>query len=179
MASEMAIHVHSFLMSDYESKKSLIQHICNELDSADWAEDMIKKYLVKPAKMKKVKKDGPKRPKNAYMLFCDDNRKKLQDKGLIMTEVSKELGKMWKKLDDKKKQPYIEKNKKLKEQYQEEVDNFANFDKKTKTKNIKAEEDTEETEEGDDEVLEEGYEDIEEGDEEETEETEEGDEEDN
>jgi len=142
MASEMAVHVHSFLLADYESKKSLIRQICDELDSAEWAEDLITKYLVKPPKMKKVKKEGPKRPKNAYMLFCDDNRKKLQDKGLKMTEVSKELGKMWKNLEDdsKKKKYYVEKNKKLKEQYLEEVENFGK-------KNKEETEDEEETEE--------------------------------
>jgi len=118
MASEMAIHVHSFLINDYESKKSMIQHICNELDSADCAEDLIKKYLIKPPKMKKVKKDGPKRPKNAYMLFCDDNRKELHDKGLKMTEISKKLGQRWKNLTDEQKLPYIEKHNELVQEFQ-------------------------------------------------------------
>ena len=103
-----------FLMNDYESRKSLIQDICNELERSDCANDLINKYLVKPSKVKKVKKDGQKPPKTAYQLFCEDNRKELQDDGYKMIEISQKLGAKWKSLSEDEKQPYMDKNKKLK-----------------------------------------------------------------
>jgi hypothetical protein len=52
--------------------------------------------------------DGPKRPKNAYMLFSGDNRKEMTAKNpsAKTTEIVKMLAAAWKKADEATKKKY-------------------------------------------------------------------------
>jgi len=60
----------------------------------------------KQSNRRKVIKDpnAPKKPKSAYLFFCDQERPKLQARGdLTFGEVGKELGKQWKVTTDRRK----------------------------------------------------------------------------
>lgn len=94
-------------------------------------EEIIKAVLKGQAtKAKRASRDPnmPKRPKNAYQLWCDENREEvkeeLEDKSF--KEVSKELSRMWKELSDKEKKPYQEQYKKLKKEYDQNMENYKN-----------------------------------------------------
>lgn len=77
-----------------------------------------------PKKDKKTKKDktGPKRPRSAYLYFCQDVRSQVNDDNPEMNgkEVMKELGRLWKELSDKDKIPYNELSSKDKARYESE-----------------------------------------------------------
>eukprot|EP00899_Mesostigma_viride_P005406 jgi/Mesvir1/14867/Mv05480-RA.1 len=64
---------------------------------------------LKKEKKEKMK-DHPKRPQNAYMMFCNDERKDVQAKnpGLAPPEVSKLLGAQWKAMPEEQKEQYQE-----------------------------------------------------------------------
>jgi structure-specific recognition protein 1 len=62
-------------------------------------------------------KDAPKRPLNAYMLFCQEERKKVQDAGFKGKEAMVELGKRYHNISEKEKKKYEDQAAKLKEEY--------------------------------------------------------------
>ena len=119
----------------YESHKNLLTSLCIEFGHADQIDEMVNKFLCKPIKMKTLKDPNkPKRPKSAYLYFCDENRKKVtkelqNDKNVlkskVMVETSKKLGSMWKNLDEKEKSPFTEKAKVDKERYDDEMENYV------------------------------------------------------
>ena len=85
----------------FNSHKSLIQRVCKELGQEDKATEIITKLLDKPDWKAKRDPNKPKRPKSAFLLYCDDERPKLiekEKKGLKGTEkfnlgaVQKNLG---------------------------------------------------------------------------------------
>lgn len=76
--------------------------------------------------MAKKDTNAPKRAKSAYIIFCQENRETLLKKkpGLKATEVTKELGEMWRNLSDAKRKPFEDKAQKDKERYTEEKENY-------------------------------------------------------
>ena len=94
----------------HSSHEELIRTICNKLDCDDRADALVAELLDTSYKSVKPKKDPNRvrRPKNAYMFFCDEHRKSVQEKNSSksMGEVAKILGGMWKKLSDKDKKKY-------------------------------------------------------------------------
>ena len=58
--------------------------------------------FMKTKRVKKIKKDGPKRPKSAYIFFCQDKRAEVKEANPDMksTVITKELGMMWNKIKD-------------------------------------------------------------------------------
>lgn len=130
MASNYVFHnacVDQFntLMSTH---KKLIEAVCAELGQQERAAELCEKLLVSTYSRVKQQKDtnAPKRAKSAYILFCDDKRDELKEKfpENKMTENSKELGAMWKKLDKKARQAYILKSEADKERYAEEMSEY-------------------------------------------------------
>ena len=113
--------------------EDLVTAVCKELDQEDKAPDLIKKLLVS-IKMPKEKKDPNRvrKPKNAYMFFCDEHREKTKDDMLAalkkegddskvsVTDVSKKLGTMWGSITDKKKEKYKKLQEKDVERYEEQ-----------------------------------------------------------
>ena len=81
---------------------------------------------VKKARKKRTTKtaeDGEpkkKRSKNVFMFFCEDNRARVKQDNpeFSVTEIAKKLGEEWQALDETKKQPYIEKAAKAKEEFE-------------------------------------------------------------
>ena len=85
---------------------------CNQksMKAAHLELKQIQKELVKADKdknAKKAKKDpnAPKRPRTAYIFFCEDQRVAVKAKTPTMsqTELMSKLGEMWKALTEKKK----------------------------------------------------------------------------
>ena len=64
----------------YNSHKQLIERLCKDLNVSEQTDDLIKKYLDKPDMKAKKDPNKPKRPKSAFLLFCDDERQKLIEK---------------------------------------------------------------------------------------------------
>jgi HMG (high mobility group) box len=55
----------------------------------------------------KKKRDGPKRPPSAYILFCGDKRRELVGRGSMTSqEVVKAVAEMWKAVTAEEKRPY-------------------------------------------------------------------------
>jgi len=84
--------------------------------------------------------NAPKKPQSAYFLFAGDRRPKLRathpDKKI--TELAKLLGAEWKGMSEAEKKPWDERAKKVKEQYEKDVetyrqsDQYREFQKKVK-----------------------------------------------
>ena len=100
----------------------LFNNIVNEFSGKDFTTDDlmneffgIKNFTPKNAP-KKVDPNKPKRAQSAYFIFSNDKRPELMEEAkknggkVDVTVVSKELGKLWTEMSDKKKKPY-EKNK--------------------------------------------------------------------
>ena len=115
----------------YESHKNLLTSICIEFGKTDQIDDMVKKFLCEPVKMKALKDPNkPKRAKSAYLFYCDDHRQKILDtmrkkkKKVNIADVSKQLGAKWKGLSDAAKAPYEAKAQADRERYQEEMEQY-------------------------------------------------------
>lgn len=115
----------------YESHKNLLTSLCIEFGKTDQIDDMVKKFLCEPVKMKVLKDPNkPKRAKSAYLFYCDDHRQKILDtmrkkkKKVNIADVSKQLGAKWGGLSDAAKAPYEAKAQADRERYQEEMEQY-------------------------------------------------------
>ncbi len=115
----------------YESHKNLLTSLCIEFGKTDQIDDMVKKFLCEPVKMRALKDPNkPKRAKSAYLFYCDDHRQKILDtmrkkkKKVNIADVSKQLGAKWKGLSDAAKAPYEAKAQADRERYQEEMEQY-------------------------------------------------------
>jgi high mobility group protein B3 len=79
--------------------------------------------------MARQKKDvnAPKRPLSAYIIYCQEQRESLKKKNPDMkaTELTSQLGSMWKALSDDKKKQYLTKHEKERERYQREMKDYT------------------------------------------------------
>ncbi len=77
-------------------------------------------------KAPKKEKDpnAPKRPLTAYFFFVKEARKSVVDANpdMKVTEVSKELGRRWRELDEDEKAKYVKMAEKDKARYQREME---------------------------------------------------------
>ena len=111
----------------YQSHKDLVEKIAIELGSAEKIELLLQKFLGPATKFKKQKApNAPKRPKSAFMYFCNKERSQIKDKypDLKLGGIQKELGKLWQSLgaDDKKK--YELQNNEDKVRYEMELEEY-------------------------------------------------------
>ena len=114
----------------YISHKELVEKICKECNCIDKIDELVKKYLDKPDLKAKKDPNKPKRPKSAFLLFCDQERKKIIDKAkkdlkkgekFNLGVVQKKLGDMWNKLSLEKKKLFEEETEKEKELYYDKM----------------------------------------------------------
>lgn len=77
-----------------------------------------KRKRVTGGKDKSVK--GPKRATTAFFFFAQDERANIKEKNpeFKVTEISKELGRMWREMDDKAKDKYNKLAEKDKKRYE-------------------------------------------------------------
>jgi hypothetical protein len=111
----------------YDSHRSLIENIANELGSEDQIEQLVEKFLGKEIKFKKLRDpNAPKKAKTSYMYFCNDFRKSITEKNpeLKMGGISKELGKLWNSYSDEDKSKYAEIAKQDRDRYEEEFEEY-------------------------------------------------------
>jgi hypothetical protein len=98
--------------------------------------------------MARQKKDvnAPKRPLSAYIIYCQEQRESLKKKNPDMkaTELTSQLGSMWKALSDEKKKNYLTKHEKERERYQREMKDYTppQRDEEEKTSRRKSKKDT-------------------------------------
>jgi len=134
--AHLQYHNMTVLLNDtiYNSHKDLIEKVVKEMEgSSDKAQELVKKLLDKPDLKAKKDPNRPKRPKSGFLLFCDDERENLiekEKKALKKGEkfnlglVQKKLGEQWRKLPDKKKNEYLEKTEKEKEEYYDKISEY-------------------------------------------------------
>tara|TARA_B100001121_G_C18361377_1_gene467256 strand:- start:61 stop:456 length:396 start_codon:yes stop_codon:yes gene_type:complete len=117
----------------YESHKTIIEKVLKDLGASDKADEMVKKYLDKPDLKMKTDPNKPKRPKSAFLLFCDDERPKLiekQKKNLKggekfnLGDIQKKLGTLWGKLSEDKKKKYNDACEQHKETYFDKMSEY-------------------------------------------------------
>lgn len=118
----------------YDSHKDLIHKVVKEMEGTpEKAQELVKKFLDKQDLKAKKDPNKPKRPKSGFLLFCDDERENLiekEKKALKKGEkfnlglVQKKLGEQWRKLPDKKRNEYLEKTEKEKEEYYDKITEY-------------------------------------------------------
>jgi len=86
-----------------------------------------KKKVGKKGSKKKKDPDAPKRNKSAYMFFCSDKREQVKNEhpDMKMTDISKELAKMWKVVTDGDKKPFAKKAEEDKKRYEKEKKEYT------------------------------------------------------
>jgi DNA mismatch repair ATPase MutS len=93
----------------YDSHSDLIDKICGELGHSEKSEELKKKYLDRPLKLK-AKKDPnqPKKPKSSYLLFSDQFRKSNIETfhKKSVKETAKIIGSAWKALSQEEREVY-------------------------------------------------------------------------
>jgi len=79
-----------------------------------------------PRKEKESELTKPKRPQTAFILFCNDERQRLtkEQPDLKFGDVGKQLGVLWRGINDKTKKKYHDKAEKEKKRYEEEVKEY-------------------------------------------------------
>ena len=92
--------------------------------SPEWRKEWTKKYGKKTTKRKRRKKasDEPKHPRNGYLFYSKDVRKRRQDQhpDKSFAEITRLIAAEWKKLESKKKKKYEDMAKADRERYEKE-----------------------------------------------------------
>ena len=107
-----------------KSHEDIIRAVCEELGADDKADELVKKFMETSYSAVKPKKDPNrvKKPKSAYLFFCDDKRASIQknNPGKKMGDVSKVLGQLWGSISDEERKKYQDQHDKDKDRYEEE-----------------------------------------------------------
>ena len=118
-----------------EDKKRYQQEMSDASDE-DGSKKVEKVEKGKVAKGKSPKKDpnAPKGAKNAYIIFCADNRNQVKTDNPEMNakEIISELARLWKEADEDVKAEYQEKATEDKKRYQEEMSDYASDEDEAK-----------------------------------------------
>jgi hypothetical protein len=124
----------SMMSTWYDSQAQLVRMACLELGQPDKCDELIEKFLGKKMKIKIQKNPYlPKKPKSAYLFFCDSKRSKLienakkkhPEKKIVIGDIAKELGNIWKtKTNETQKKKFEEQAAKDKERYVNEMSDY-------------------------------------------------------
>ena len=103
--------------------------------------------LTKPCRKSKTKRhkvkerdpNMPKRPTNAYLLYCEMNKERIRQNGSL--DVTRDLAEGWKNLNEQDRKPYYKLYSEDRERYQMEMEIYNK-----KISNIDADDDKEENE---------------------------------
>ncbi len=136
MSSNRKFHNDTVFLNDmwYKSHKNVIASVLVKLGMEDKMSEMCESILGSQHKIKQQKDPNkPKRAKSSYLFFCDEKRKDVIKKykkdlskgeNIKISDVSKKLGEMWKKLDAKSREPYEKLSEQDKERYSNEMTNY-------------------------------------------------------
>ena len=113
----------SVLKTLQKSHEAVIRSVCDELNVDDTkADELVAKLLDTSFSSVKPKKDPNrvKKPKSAYLFFCDDKRAGVQAKnpGKKMGDISKVLGELWGNISDKDRAKFQAMHEKDKDRYE-------------------------------------------------------------
>lgn len=111
----------------YDSHIKLLKQITRELNVQDRQDELIHKFIGDRLKIKKRRDPNrPKKPLSSFLYFCNDYRDKVRSDNpdLKMGGVMKELGKLWKDLDEENKIKFIKMAETAKGQYEEQLEQF-------------------------------------------------------
>jgi len=105
---------------------SLIENICAELGHSEKSEDMVNKYVDSSIKFPKFKDSAaPKKPKTAYMCFCEKHRPAVKlslGESADFASVVKKLASEWRNVLDKSE--YEKMSELDKERYTSEFESY-------------------------------------------------------
>lgn len=121
---------YSVLLERLESRVELDPELRYE-NPLPTLESFKKELLTKPLKKTKSKRQKakdrdpnmPKRPTNAYLLFCEMNKEKVRQQG--SQDVSKDLTEAWKNLNEQDRKPYYKLYTEDRERYQKEMEIYS------------------------------------------------------
>lgn len=121
---------YSVLLERLESRVDLDPELRYE-NPLPTLESFKKELLTKPLKKTKSKRQKakdrdpnmPKRPTNAYLLFCEMNKEKVRQQG--SQDVSKDLTEAWKNLNEQDRKPYYKLYTEDRERYQKEMERYS------------------------------------------------------
>jgi hypothetical protein len=103
----------------------------------DWRKEWTKKYGKKHPKIKRRKKasDEPKHPRNGYLFYTKDVRKRRQDQhpDKSFAELTKLIAKEWRNLPSNKKSKYDELAREDRERYKKEMKAYNRKKKKERS----------------------------------------------
>jgi len=111
----------------FDSHKSLIISVCQELGQLDNATNLIEKLLDKPIQLKKLKDSGkPKRASSAWIYYTTKHRRGVMNKypNKSIGDVTKVLANMWKKTTNKQREPYQKLADQDKDRYHQEMEEY-------------------------------------------------------
>ncbi|XP_022709551.1 transcription factor SOX-9-like isoform X2 [Varroa jacobsoni] len=96
------------------------------LSGFDWTLVLPVSAIRKPSLASQKKRLHIKRPMNAFMVWAQAARRKLSDhhKSLHNAELSKTLGRLWKKLTEDEKRPFVEEAERLRSLHKKEYPNY-------------------------------------------------------
>ena len=112
-------------LGDFSVKqmKKAVQEECDDCEKF-FKEKMFEKIHESLYQFTRPKKNtGPKRPKNAWIFYCTEQRPllKLKNPELGTAELTKEVSEKWKTLSNKKKEKYEQLAEQDKKRYEEEI----------------------------------------------------------
>lgn len=104
----------------------LLETMARQLSEVSQKVDLVMQNAsVGDGKRRKKQRDpnAPKKSKNGYMFYCQDNRERVKKEhpGIDGKEIVKHLSNQWNGLSDKQKAPYLKKANADKERYQQEM----------------------------------------------------------
>lgn len=99
--------VRSLVESTRNLSISLIEKTCSELGKPEESERLVALLVDDSVRVKKFKdKNAPKKPMNAYMIYCNEHRAEVKDslgEKADFKSIVQKLSADWKSLDDKSK----------------------------------------------------------------------------
>lgn len=114
----------------YESHKTVIEKVCLHLEvEPEKIDEIVEKFLGQPTKVKTLRDPKlPKRPKSAYILFCQKHRGEVKKSlnGAKLPEIAKTLGKLWRECSEDERQQLLKASQEDKQRYLEEMDIYNN-----------------------------------------------------
>jgi hypothetical protein len=118
----------------YDSHKSLLEKVSMELGCFDRFDELCEKFLQQPKLKAKVDPNAPKKPRSAFILYCDDERvdiiKNIKEKNIEnkrkfnLGDVQKELGLKWSNISVELKEIYNNKSRDDKERYTKDYEEY-------------------------------------------------------
>ncbi|OHT08323.1 HMG box family protein [Tritrichomonas foetus] len=104
-----------------------------------YLEESIRSFLPATPPIESTQKtEKPKRPPNAYNLFFMENQATLKSENILLSgnQVSQELGKRWKEMNEEQRRPYIERAAAIREKFKQENPDY-HYEKKADKKKLK------------------------------------------